>query len=161
MVYSISRKKNERLFKLDESDLGKHTCIECKQSFKKLKDLTFHMTETKHFPQSQNGDINVIFCPIKDCSYRTNYYNQFKVHILTIHKNDANRDKVTFSKLICKVEIYPDPIIFFHVPPFMEEFLSERNEEEIILSSLINYVRGKNDPGESKLKDRRNYLKSR
>lgn len=158
LIYSIDKLKSEYTFSIQLKNLGVHACMECNRTFKKLKDLTVHMNETKHIPMAKEGEINVLLCPFRGCTFYTSYYSLFKTHLFE-HQNKERLGGL-HTELICEVKVYSEATSFMHVAPFVEEKIAERREEIGALNTLLNYIKNQNDPAESRIKKRRDYLRT-
>jgi hypothetical protein len=159
LVYSVSNLP----IKVIDIDLSReYKCLTCFLKFKKLTDFTYHLENTKHFPFAENENlINVFFCPIEECQFRSIVYSAFKIHILThpyvqkIFDNQKNDEKFT-----AKVKVYEKPKYFFHVRKFNGKLYSDKIDELDGIESLLEILKGHADQNEcvKKLKARKDEI---
>ena len=150
-IYSISKLKQERVACVEK----RHSCVECKQSFKKLSDLIAHMDKTKHFPETKKNEINVFECPFDQCAYNSVYFFYFKQHLMSHLTNDPNT-----ALIDVKIKIYPEPQSYYHTAKYLENDSLDSKEEINAIECLINSTKGQTDTAKivAKLKSRKDHL---
>jgi len=127
-VYSMANFKKET-----ELEISKiHVCPDanCKIKFKKLFDLTAHLTETKHYPEPALKEINLFICPFDDCRFKSVNFSTFKTHVIGHSYFNRPAGAQGEVKLNVKVRTFDSPTHFMHLPQIRQN-VKEDNKNEI------------------------------
>ena len=159
LVYSVS---NPPIKEVEIELSREYKCLSCFLKFKKLTDFSYHLENTKHFPHPENGSVvNVFYCPVDNCEFRSIEYTKFKIHILThpcLQKTFDN--PLNEVKLVAKVKIYEKPKGYFHVKKFNGKLYADKVDELAGIESLLDNLKGHAEQSEcvKKLKARKDEI---
>ena len=140
-IFSVVRFKRESSFKIGKS----HSCPECKITYNTLTELSSHLLQSKHFPQSSSAyEINLLECTIDCCQFKTVNFHALKQHVTSNHfsKNDfcLKPSKYEKKQVNVKVRTYAIPTSYLHLPRIdCNNMVDNKNELEAIEDLLELY----------------------
>lgn len=128
-IYAMATFKKEVELEISKP----HVCPDskCRFKFKKLTDLTNHLCQTKHYPESGVNEVNLFICSFDDCKFRSVNFGTFKTHVIThSYFNKPSMIGQEEPKVNVKVRTFYSPTHYLHLP-HMKPNVSEDNKNEM------------------------------